>query len=63
VPATGSPSAVFRRFFETIVEQCQRAGLVWGGELSFDATQVFADATRDSLTPRFAVEAPAARKA
>jgi len=21
---------VFRRFFETIVEQCQAAGLVWG---------------------------------
>ena len=24
---------VFRRFFETIVEQCQQAGLVWGREL------------------------------
>jgi transposase len=46
--------AVFRRFFETIVEQCQRAGLVWGTELYFDATQVFADAARASLTPRLA---------
>src|SRR5258707_7644184 len=31
---------VFRRFFEAIVEQCQQAGLVWGRELYFDATQV-----------------------
>lgn len=40
--------AVFRRFFETIVEQCQRAGLVWGREFYFDATQVQADAALDS---------------
>lgn len=25
--------AVFRRFFEVIVEQCREAGLVWGKEL------------------------------
>ena len=25
--------AVFRRFFETIVEQCQQAGLIWQGRL------------------------------
>lgn len=31
---------VFRRFFDAIVEQCQQAGLVWGKELYFDATQV-----------------------
>jgi transposase len=31
--------AVFRRFFEAIVAQCQQAGLVWGRELYFDATQ------------------------
>jgi len=55
--------AVFRRFFETIVEQCQQAGLVWGKELYFDATQVFADAARDSLTPRFAVDARQRREA
>ena len=30
--------AVFRRFFEAIVEQCVAAGLVWGEELSIDAT-------------------------
>ncbi|MDQ4077664.1 MAG: IS1182 family transposase [Chloroflexota bacterium] len=49
--------AIFRRFFETIVEHCQRAGLVWGQELYIDATQVKANASLDSLAPRFAVEA------
>src|SRR5262249_1021348 len=29
---------VFRRFFASIVEQCQQAGLVWGRELYVDAT-------------------------
>jgi transposase len=53
-------SAIFRRFFEAIVEQCQQAGLVWGKELYFDATHVLADASLDSLTSRFAVEARAA---
>src|SRR5215210_5845087 len=48
---------VFRRFFEAIVEQCQAAGLVWGKELYFDATQVNANASIHSITPRFAVEA------
>lgn len=48
---------VFRRFFAAVVEQCQSAGLVWGKELYFDATQVKADAAMDSLTARFAVEA------
>ena len=49
--------AVFRRFFEAIVAQCQAAGLVWGKELYFDATQVKANASLDSIAPRFAVEA------
>ena len=49
--------AVFRRFFEAIVEQCREAGLVWGKELYFDATQVDANASLDSIAPRFAVEA------
>jgi transposase len=49
--------AVFRRFFETIVEQCQAAGLVWGAELYIDATKVAANASIDSVLPRFAVEA------
>src|SRR5437868_673863 len=48
---------VFRRFFEKIVEQCQNAGLVWGRELYVDATKVKANASLESLTPRFAVEA------
>jgi transposase len=51
---------VFRQFFERVVEQCQQAGLVWGRELYVDATQVLADASLDSLAPRFAVEARAA---
>ena len=50
-------SQVFRRFFEAIVEQCQKAKLVWGKELYFDSTQVNANADLDSLAPRFAVEA------
>jgi transposase len=49
--------AVFQRFFEAIVEQCQQAKLVWGKELYFDSPQVNANADLDSLTPRFAVEA------
>jgi transposase len=52
---------VFRRFFETIVEQCMAAGLVWGQELYIDATKVAANASRASLQPRFAVEAHLAR--
>jgi transposase len=52
---------VFRRFFEAIVEQCLTAGLVWGQELYIDATKVAANASLDSLQPRFAVEAHLAR--
>jgi transposase len=48
---------VFRRFFEEIVELCIEAGLVWGKELFFDSTKVEANASVDSLVPRFAVEA------
>src|SRR5207245_2798000 len=48
---------VFRRFFEAIVEQCQQAGLVWGRELYIDGTKVQANASKDSLKPRFFVEA------
>lgn len=54
---------IFRRLFEVIVEQCQQAGLVWGRELYFDATQVLANAALDSLTPRVAVEAREASQA
>jgi hypothetical protein len=48
---------VFGRFFERVVELCVEAGLVWGEELFFDATKVEANASMDSLIPRFAVEA------
>jgi transposase len=47
---------VFRRFFEEIVEMCAEAGLVWGEELYFDATKVEANASLESIAPRFAVE-------
>lgn len=46
----------FRYFFEEIVGWCVEAGLVWGEELYFDATQVEANAAEDSLVPRFAIE-------
>src|SRR6266702_3515326 len=49
--------AVFRRFFEAIVEQCRQAKLIWGKDLYFDATKVEANASMESVTPRFAVEA------
>jgi transposase len=48
---------IFKRFFEEIVEMCLEAGLVRGRELFFDAPRVEADASMDSLAPRFAVEA------
>jgi transposase len=48
---------ILRRFFDAIVEQCQQAGLVWGKELYFDATKVEANASLDSVGPRFAIEA------
>jgi transposase len=49
--------AIFRRFFEAIVERCQDDGLIWGKELYADATLVEANADRDKMLPRFAVEA------
>jgi len=48
---------IFRLFFEAIVERCQDDGLIWGKELYADATLVEADADRDKMLPRFAVEA------
>ncbi len=48
---------IFRRFFDAIVDRCQQAGLVWGKELYFDATQVEANADDDRMQPRFYVEA------
>ena len=49
--------AIFRRFFDHIVEQCQPAGRVWGKALYRDSTQVAANADRDKMLPRFYVEA------
>jgi transposase len=48
--------SVFREFFERIVGECVEAGLVWGEELYFDATKVDANASLDSIAPRFYVE-------
>jgi transposase len=48
---------VFRRFFDKMVEHCQGAGLVWGKELYIDATKVEANASVDSVKPRFFVDA------
>jgi Transposase DDE domain/Transposase domain (DUF772) len=48
---------IFRRCFEKIVELCQGMGLVWGKELYFDGTKVAANAGKDSLKPRFYVDA------
>jgi len=44
--------AVFRRFFEHVVQLCTDAGLVWGEELFFDATKVRANAAMGSVLPR-----------
>ncbi len=51
--------AIFERFFERVVDLCQKAGLVWGEELFFDATKVRANAAVDSLVPRFYADAKA----
>jgi transposase len=48
--------SLFREFFERIVQLCVEAGLVWGEELYFDATKVDANASLDSIAPRFYVE-------
>src|SRR6266705_2347651 len=48
-------------FFEGIRSErqlmCHAAGLVWGKELYFDGTKVAANAGKDSLKPRFYVDA------
>ena len=49
--------AIFRRFFDAIIERCDRAGLVWGRELFFDASKIEANASVASIGPRFAIEA------
>lgn len=47
---------IFRQFFEQVVDWCLQEGLVWGKELYADGTLVDADADRDKMSPRFAVE-------
>jgi transposase len=49
--------AVFRQFFEVILGRCQEAGLLVGHALYADGTLVEANADRDKMVPRFAVEA------
>lgn len=44
--------AVFRRFFEQVVDLCEAAGLLWGKEVLADATRVPGNAAMDSLVPR-----------
>ena len=44
--------AVFRQFFETVLDRCAEAGLIWGRELLVDATKVPGNADLDSLVPR-----------
>jgi transposase len=51
--------SIFQRFFERVVELCAEAGLIWGKELIFDATKVGANASMDSLVPRFYLQAKA----
>jgi hypothetical protein len=47
---------VFRRFFERIVKECAEAGLFRGEEPYFDATKVDANASFESIAPRFAMK-------
>jgi transposase len=44
--------AVFRRFFEYVVDLCEDAGLIWGTEVLADATRIPGNAAMDSLVPR-----------
>jgi len=44
--------AIFRRFFEYVVDLCDEAGLICGRELVADATRVPGNASMDSLVPR-----------
>jgi transposase len=44
--------AIFRRFFDYVVDLCDEAGLIWGHELVADATRVPGNASMDSLVPR-----------
>lgn len=47
--------AVFRRFFEHVLDLCEEAHLIWGREVLVDATKVPGNAAVDSLVPRLKV--------
>jgi hypothetical protein len=49
-------ASYLRQFFEAIVEHCQADDLIWGKKLYADVTLVEANADRDNMLPRFAVE-------
>jgi transposase len=53
---------IFQRFFECVVDLCQKANLVWGRELYFAATKVEANAGIPSLIPRFSYDATTPRR-
>jgi transposase len=44
--------AIFRQFFEHVVDLCEDAELIWGKELLADSTRVPGNAAIDSLVPR-----------
>lgn len=44
---------IFHRFFEQIVELCVEAGLVWGEELFFDGSMIYANASVEAQVPQF----------
>jgi transposase len=50
--------SVFRCFFEAIVERCQKAKLIWGKDLYFDATKMEANASMESVKPRLPAQKP-----
>lgn len=48
---------VFQQFFEQIIQKCIDAGLVWGKELHFDGTMVYANADYSKQVLRFYLQA------
>lgn len=44
--------AIFRLFFEYVIDLCEDAGLIWGTEVLADATRIPGNAAMDSLVPR-----------
>jgi transposase len=44
---------IFHKFFEHIVELCIDAGLVWGEEVFFDGSMIYANANAEAQVPQF----------